>query len=164
MEREQQKECDCDPDDFRVWYGITIDDIKFMKRQQWQVTYYVILLLAGIAGLYKLLHSFHELVFLWQKDLLIIVVIAIVAAGTYLLFIFQDSMQRYRKRLKYGILQNLSSSFRSANLKEITEKKKWIIPIYFFLEGRGSSWNADSYHDLCSYACDFSFYQLGPFL
>ena len=110
-------------EDFRMWYRITIDDINFVKMQQWRITYYVILLLAGIAGFYQILHSINKAVCPSQKHIMIFLGLMLVFVGTTLLLLFQHTMANYRKRLTRKILPELAWKMRQVMSSESTKSR-----------------------------------------
>ena len=58
-------------------FQITIDDIKFGKRQQWATTYYILLTYAAIIGFHNLIKDY----LCWNQNLYSLIVLIIIALG-----------------------------------------------------------------------------------
>ena len=119
MENEEFRE------DFRMWYQITIDDIKFLKRQQWQTTYYVLLLQGALVGFFKLVTDNGDASF-GLRFILINISWAISAIGLYNLLKFQESAQEYRTRLLRLVKPGLSERFQKALEKDVDNEEKYL--------------------------------------
>jgi hypothetical protein len=90
----------CDTENYRMSYQITIEDIRFLKMQQWRVTYYVIILIAAIAGFYRVLHDMNGIVCPAQRSMLLCCLNwGVSSVGCFLLLIFQFNLRGYRSSL-----------------------------------------------------------------
>jgi len=87
--------------DWIAYYRILIDDIKFAKRQQWNICYYTLLIFGAIIGLTQIKN-----LELRNYVCLIISIAAFIAIYvSYLLIQFQMDIWRYRKNAKI-IIEN----------------------------------------------------------
>ena len=80
--------------DWLSYHRLLVDDIKYVKNQQWRLTFYTLLLLAGIIALSKTIDSGPEV-----KIILFIISLMLAAAGTYFLLKFQKDLTRYRENI-----------------------------------------------------------------
>jgi hypothetical protein len=93
-------------DGWRTLLNIRIEDVRYAKRQQWQVVHYVMLLLAGVLAAY-----FHMTtntccyVSGEVPDIVSAVSITLGIVGTYLIGDFEKNLWRYRK-IMYAITTN----------------------------------------------------------
>lgn len=79
-------------EEMRMIYQIFIDDIRHIKNQQWQVTYYGLLIQAAIVGFYEIFNEIEA------KLVLSIISGFISLLGVVFLVIYQINMGRYRKK------------------------------------------------------------------
>jgi hypothetical protein len=80
-------------------YPITIEDIRHLKRQQWSITYYGLLLDAAIIGFYKLLNT-SLVVTCREKAFLLVAALIVFGICVGYLIEHQYRLTDYRKRLK----------------------------------------------------------------
>jgi hypothetical protein len=83
----------------RELYASVTEDIRFAKRQQWTVAYYLLLVHAGIAGFYRLLGA-GEGIGEAAKVVLVVLLILSTLAGVWYLASCQDWMRKNRIRLR----------------------------------------------------------------
>lgn len=95
--------------DLHLIYSTTVEDIRFAKRQQWQITYYALILMAAI---YYFMGKYQ--VFPLSK-----ILISIVGFVTIVLLcrIEKDIHSRYRPRID-AVRNKLSHDFQSIILIE----------------------------------------------
>lgn len=77
-------------------YQITADDLRYTRRQQWAITYYILLLIAAVIAFHDIL--FHPGPF--EKFVLVILAFFLAVAGTLYLITLQRKLSAYRNRLK----------------------------------------------------------------
>jgi hypothetical protein len=116
-------------DQWISYYQILIDDVKYAKSQQWQVSYYVMILLAAIIGLSKVLPQKIAV-----KIVLFIAAFLLATIGTYILLRFQKDLRRYRENI--AKIRNVFPD----DLKEIAtykpaEDKSYYVNILYILIG-----------------------------
>lgn len=78
-----------------LFFQDSVDNIRFLKKQQWMVTNYVILLYVTIFGI----HNHIDATFC-EKYLLLTVAFSILLSGIYLIFKLHKSIVGFRMRLK----------------------------------------------------------------
>jgi hypothetical protein len=81
--------------EFRLLYRTTADDIKYVRRQQWAITCYVLLLMAAVVG-------FHDILFHpgpVEKFILVTIAFLVAIAGTLYIVTLQETLSKYRSRL-----------------------------------------------------------------
>ena len=91
----EQENSDREAAEFRLLYQTTADDIKYVRRQQWAITCYALLLIAAIVG-------FHDILFhpgLVEKSILVFLAFVIGIAGTLYLISLQKTLSKYRGKL-----------------------------------------------------------------
>jgi len=114
--------------DFRMRYSVCVEDIRYVKSRQWSVTYYLILLFAAIIGFAAAQGSDLRIAL---RILLSIMGLIVALTGTCFLCQFQKDLAKYRRRLVYDILPNLSETFQFYEAKahkeglNETDKKNW---------------------------------------
>ncbi len=82
--------------ELRLLYQITVSDLAYFKTQQWSITNYAFLLLAGVAGLRQLLGSnIHD----WERYGLCGLVATVAISGFIMLQKLQDSIRVRQSRL-----------------------------------------------------------------
>ena len=85
-------------EELRLLYRLTVDDIRYAKRLQWNLVYYCLLLLGGILGIYKYISSSLE-VSLVTKIILLVFSILVSLLGSIYIGDAQNSLVKYRERL-----------------------------------------------------------------
>jgi hypothetical protein len=95
-----EKEKDKTQEELLMLFPVVIDDIKTLKRQQWTITYYGLLLLAAIIGFYGLLRSPYNHASCLEKGLLLAAAIVVFVVCTGYLIEHQYRLTQYRKRLE----------------------------------------------------------------
>jgi hypothetical protein len=101
--------------ELRMLYPVTIEDIRHLKRQQWSITYYGLLLDGAIVGFYKLLSTSLTVTCKEKAFLLVAAFVVFLICVGYLIE-HQYRLTVYRKRLK-----EIRDTF--------TEKTKEILPV-----------------------------------
>ena len=96
-----------DPEDYRLIYSISVDDIRFAKQQQWRITYYTLIIMSGI----YYIRSHYILSCFWEIFLPICTSVACISAVVILGFIEKD-IRRYRSRL-LQVRASLTNEFMS---------------------------------------------------
>ena len=116
MKNMNDKNSKTEAEELRMLYQITIDDIRYAKRQQWAITYYGLLLITGILGFYKLIQSSKTNIACFEKGILFALAVLIALMGTWILCTFQKSLCEYRERLVRIInkKENFSKKFKDA--------------------------------------------------
>jgi hypothetical protein len=120
-----QRSSDREAAEFRLLYQVTRDDIRYVKRQQWATTYYVLLLIAAIV-------AFHDALFhptAMEKFILVMLAFLIVIAGTSYLIIFQKTLLKHRDKLT-SIEQHFLKVSRETLLDPLPDLKSFQ---YYFL-------------------------------
>ena len=91
-------------DDFIIaFFQISADHIKFMKKQQWTITYYRLLLYAAFLGIYKFANSKLSST---ERGLLFLATFLISVAGCYFLASFRASISEHR-----GIINRICRNY-----------------------------------------------------
>jgi len=108
-------------EDFRLWYRIRMDDIRFAEGRQLTVTYYVLLLMAAIAGAYMLVDSTTGSITLLEIWALMILAFLLSGIGSLLLIDLQKNLKKYRISTRDDILPHLSPGFSEAVSKYVRE-------------------------------------------
>lgn len=92
--------------DLHLIFTTSVEDIKFAKLQQWRITYYAMLLMAGIFYI----RTYYQLHCFWHICLIIfILVLAFIAL--MLLYKIEKDILKYRTRIK-EIQGNLSQNIQ----------------------------------------------------
>ena len=96
--------------DLRLLYEITVSDLAYFKTQQWNVTYYALLLQAGLLGVSKLLMPPLTLI-----DKSVLIVLSLLAAGSTLFVLnkLQSSISVRQSRLD-AVRKTFSEEFQRA--------------------------------------------------
>jgi len=81
--------------ELRLLYRIIADDIKYVRRQQWAITCYVLLLIASIVGFHDIL--FHPTPI--EKFILVTIAFLVAIAGTLYIVTLQETLSKYRGKL-----------------------------------------------------------------
>ena len=84
--------------ELRLLYSLTIDDIRYAKRLQWNLVYYSLLTLGGILAIYKYISSSLEVSHL-MKIILLLISITVSSLGIIYIGNLQKSLAKYRERL-----------------------------------------------------------------
>ncbi len=117
-------------DQWISYYQILIDDVKYTKNRQWQISYYtMILLAAAIIGLSTALN---------QKPIQIILFIIsglLAAVGTYILVRFQKDLRRYRENITKVRLRFPGGLKEIASYKPAEEDKSYYVNILYIQIG-----------------------------
>ena len=90
--------------DLHLLYTTSVDDIRFTKKQQWQYTYYALMLMAGIAYLMKTYPGFYFLGDIFIGAIAIPTILLIDKAEN-------DIVTKYRPRIK-ATHKRLSNTFQ----------------------------------------------------
>ncbi len=91
---EESKPASTKLSDWLAYYQILIEDVRYVKNQQWRLCYYTLLLLVAVIGLWGALGQMPKVrVILFTTS----VILAIV--GTYFLLKFQKDLRRYRQTI-----------------------------------------------------------------
>jgi hypothetical protein len=98
-----------DREELRLLYQVTASDLTFFKSQQWSVTNYALLLLAGIVGLANMLKPLTTL----DRSLLAAATLVVAAAALVVLTKLQTSIGVRQSRLE-AIRSKFSDSFHFA--------------------------------------------------
>jgi hypothetical protein len=98
------------PEEMRLLYEVTVNDLTYFKTQQWSVTNYVFLLLAAVAYLHQQLIGDLSSIELYALALLVILV---AVAGLIVLSKLQHSV-RVRQSRPEATREFFSLSFRQA--------------------------------------------------
>lgn len=106
-------------EDLRLTYSISVDDIRFAKRQQWQITYYALILLAGIFYLM----TFHQISFWWEFILRVLMGVIAFSAIVFIIRIEND-MVGYRSRMLQA-QRCLSAEFKKLHPKPRNYTNVW---------------------------------------
>ena len=83
----------------RLFYQDHIDRVRDIKQQQWNLTYYTILLYAGLIGIHRLTDKFPSPSSVVNHAVLL-TAIAIGLASIVLLIYFQYQLRQYRERMQ----------------------------------------------------------------
>jgi hypothetical protein len=83
-------------EELMMLYQITVSDLTYFKSQQWSLTNYVFLLLAGLTGISQLLGQEATML---EKIFLIVLACAVGLGGVMLLSKLQDSIRVRQARL-----------------------------------------------------------------
>ena len=80
--------------DLHLIYSVSIDDIRFAKQQQWRMTYYALLLMAGIFYI----RTNNQFPLIWH---IILIIITVLIAGFAVVFIIEieNDIVGYRHRI-----------------------------------------------------------------
>jgi len=87
---------DATPDELKLLYQITVNDLSYFKAQQWSVTNYSFLLLAGIVGAWQVSKAN---IALWELGALVALAVAICVSSLIILKKLQDSIVVRQSRL-----------------------------------------------------------------
>ena len=118
-------------EDFRMSYRIMMDEIRFIKSQQWRVTTYVLLLLAGLAVFYRFVDLSYGTVTRLEVWALIILVFLLGGVGCLLLYDFQKKILNHRLRIRDMILPSMSKEFQKIDSDNNTQQSKQIYSITY---------------------------------
>ncbi|UCG80256.1 MAG: hypothetical protein JSV60_09865 [Desulfobacterales bacterium] len=86
---------DAEAAECRLLYQITADDIRYVRRKQWAITCYGLLLIAAIVGFHDVL--FHPAPL--EKLILVVIAFVIAIAGTLYLIALQKTLSRCQGKL-----------------------------------------------------------------
>lgn len=106
-------------EELRMLYQITVSDLAYFKTQQWSVTNYALVLMAGLIGVAQfLMPSFG----CSDRIALIVLVAAVAISSAVVLFKLQHSIKVRQSRLK-AARGNFSESFQQAWAAETKGKR-----------------------------------------
>jgi len=111
--------------EFRLLYQITADDMKYIRRQQWAITCYTLLLIAAVIGFHDIL--FHPAPL--EKVILVILAFMIAIAGTLYLITLQRKLSEYGNKL-VAMMDNFSEVSRETFMEPLPD---YTSPRYYFL-------------------------------
>ena len=84
-------------------FNNSADHIQFLKKQQWTITYYCLLLYAAIVALFKTYFTNTSCI---ERGVLLVISAALCVIGCILIFVFQKSIEDHRL-----IIKNICESF-----------------------------------------------------
>ena len=84
-------------------FNNSANHIQFLKKQQWTITYYCLLLYAGIVAVFK---TYLTNASCFEKGILFAISAALCVIGCILIFTFEKSMREHRV-----IVENIYESF-----------------------------------------------------
>jgi membrane protein YdbS with pleckstrin-like domain len=102
--------------EFRLLYQITADDMKYIRRQQWAITCYTLLLIAAVIGFHDIL--FHPAPL--EKVILVILAFMIAIAGTLYLITLQRKLSEYGNKL-VAMMDNFSEVYRETFMEPLPD-------------------------------------------
>ncbi len=91
-------------------YQITVSDLTYFKTQQWSLTNYAFLLLAGLVGVDQLIGSS---ITVFERAILVILALSVAVAGIIVLAKLQRSIEVRQSRLG-AARESLSPAFIAA--------------------------------------------------
>jgi hypothetical protein len=94
--------------DLHLIYTASIEDIKFAKRQQWQLTYYALISMGAL----MYLKTRYHLPFCWGDALINVLIIIIAIFAIFLLWKMENDIRRYRGRIRQARIL-LSDQFKN---------------------------------------------------
>jgi len=97
-------------EELRLLYQNTMEEIRFIKRQQWAITNYGLLLLATVAAFYELITDSGS-ISCGKKSILFAISIGIAVLGTIYQCKFQSSLKYFRNR-ENKIREKFTKAFR----------------------------------------------------
>jgi hypothetical protein len=106
-----------------AYFKDTVDNLRFVKRQQWMATNYALLILGAI-------YWVAENTGCVARTLLTVAAVLTGVYGIYLLWDFQKSLAKYRKRLTWVYDQPYFKELKAAGLLPPDEKPLWYQPAY----------------------------------
>ncbi|UNK56275.1 hypothetical protein MNQ95_08805 [Pseudoxanthomonas daejeonensis] len=113
-------------EELMLLYQITVSDLTYFKSQQWSLTNYAFLLLAGLIGVDQLIGPS---ITIFERSLLVFLAFSIAAAGITVLSKLQRSIEVRQARL--GAARNsLSSAFIAAWSAEV-KGREYLHSIWF---------------------------------
>ncbi len=98
--------------EIRMIYQQHFDEFHFLKRQQWTVTYYTVLVYAALVAVKKLVVNAQALE-PWLSITLTIVAISTGLASAWMIFDLQRSLSNLRKRWVYIRKEHLTPKARA---------------------------------------------------
>lgn len=114
-------------EDLRMLYQVTVSDLTYFKTQQWSVTNYALLILAGVIGVAQFLSLSCS-----DRIILSSLIITVTISSIFVLFKLQQSIKVRQSRLE-EVRYNLSESFQQAWSAEL--KGQEFLRTIFFLYG-----------------------------
>jgi len=116
-------------EEIRVLYQVTVSDLSYFKSQQWNVTYYALLVEASLVGIAQLLDSKVR-----TSDRVVLAILSILAAisALYVIAKLQRSISVRQSRLD-AARQLMTDVFKRAWSAEYKDDEK--VPNIFLLRG-----------------------------
>ena len=111
------------PKHLELVFTDAVDNIRFLKRQQWVITNYAVAILAAI---YVVAESTGCVV----RTLLTVLAVATAIYATYLLFDFQGALKKYRDRITAVYSEPCFNELKTRKLLPLQEKPFWHQPAY----------------------------------
>ena len=106
-------------EDLLIIYQTYCEDIRHAKNQQWAITNYVLLLMAGIIGFYQYVHGIISPI---GEIILVLAALIIAVLGTFVVIKYQYLRLKYGRRIDKQIKLHLSReaqrAFDRPNLKK----------------------------------------------
>lgn len=124
-------------EDFRMRYLVCVEDIKFVKNRQWSITYYLLLLYAGIV---YVAYVFQGKLSLNNNPIISVMIVLTLGAfivGVYLHCEFYGDILRYRRNMREAA-KYLTSEFQKYESHEkgknyLSWNRDIGYPIFFIL-------------------------------
>lgn len=114
-------------EELRMLYQVTVSDLTYFKTQQWSVTNYALLILAGVIGIAQFLSLSCS-----DRIILTSIVMAVTISSLFVLFKLQQSIKVRQSRLE-AARYSFSESFKQAWSAELKEQE--FLRTIFFLYG-----------------------------
>ncbi len=116
---------DAEAAECRLLFQITAEDIRYIRRKQWAITCYALLLIGAIVGFHDVL--FHPTPF--EKFILVAIAFVIAIAGTLYLITLQKTLSKCQDKLT-TISNRFSEFFRQGLLDPPSDHSSFR---YYFL-------------------------------
>jgi len=111
--------------DFRMAYRVTMNEIHFLKQQQWRVTTFVFFLLAVLAACYRFVDSSQGTVTVLEIWALIMLAFLLSGMGCLLLYDFQKKIRYHWMRIRDAILPSLSGDYREMEAEQTENQGRY---------------------------------------
>jgi len=112
-------------DELRLLYQITVSDLSYFKTQQWSVTNYSLLLLAGVVGIFQVTKVITPI----ERGALFLVAAAVAVAALVILGKLQTSIELRQSRLT-AAREHFSVAFYEVWATE-TKSREFVHAVYF---------------------------------
>ena len=120
---------DTDADELRLLYEVTTHDLVYFKTQQWSVTYYALLIDAGLIGITQLLKPSPTAV---ERIVLTVLALLTASAAAFLISKLEQSLSVRKSRL-HAVRTNFGGEFKRAWSAE--HKGEEVVHSVYFLYG-----------------------------